>query len=350
MSVLTLGVYSINRNNKPYIQAIMKYNQKSMIKEIREAHGELLTLDSSPEQNTLANLEKLMNQVQSTSNKIIVTYEAKNSSTLSGVFHPITSIEKQELPFNQAASAYLDALIQNIVSDQNNPLPLAPTTLTKDEARSLVEQYNGSGAIQLNAIKTLIFEFQDACFYLTFGKPCKIGQMGIVFDLDEGFVFQSSNRRDPHSTLIVNTLQLYFKRWKDEQGYEGPVFPESLALNLSQTPTTLDEIPKRRNFMRYLTFPQLSSLNKSNADEYIVLKIYAREQVNFKQIDLKIEQEESWQQKIPTQTLQTIIKVPEDSAYEISRRLKAQDQIIFVEILNKTERLCEQADSVNMGM
>ena len=187
MSIFTRGAYTINFANTPYINAISKYNQKSYINKITDATGKVI--DISENNKILGNLSLLIHALSTNlpaTSEITIEYSTANSNSMFGIFPTLTP--RQVGTSTTINSSYLDGLIFNATdsSDLYMQLPKPPSALTKNEAMALVQKYDCSGAIELSELNTIIFEYNGACFYLTYGNPCKMGDMNnMVLDIDD---------------------------------------------------------------------------------------------------------------------------------------------------------------------
>ena len=172
---------------------------------------------------------------------------------------------------------------------------------------ALVQKYDCSGAIELSELNTIIFEYNGACFYLTYGNPCKMGDMNnMVLDIDDGFLFKYSDESSPQVKNIASVLQTYFVTWKDSN-YEGLLFPQSMGLNLEATEQTVTATSSQ------------AGMFANTASEYMTIGIDAVDYVNFKAIDTRIEHKGGWMERYP---MGTSIRLPTQYAEEIIIKLK----------------------------
>lgn len=319
MSIFTRGAYAINFANASYIDAIAKYNQKSYINKITDSAGKAIALPE--ERKSLSNLKLIIQELSASSpaiDEINVEYLTGNSSSMFGVF-PMVAPQHIAGSAETLSSSYLDGVVFNATDSREMymVLPEPPATLTREEAMSLVQKYDCSGAIELQELNTVVFEYKNACFYLSYGTPCEIGHMNnIVLDLDDGFLFKYPEDSSPRVNSIASTLQTHFLTWKGNN-YEGPLFTQSMGLNFEPVVHAAAAV----------TRPSQGGMFAQTASAYITVGIDAADYVDFKAVDSRIEHRGGWMERY---SMGTSIAFPTQYAEEILNKLKQHRDITSV--------------------
>jgi hypothetical protein len=330
MSLPVSGTYGIHFTNSSYIQAIIKYNQKASITKITDSQGNI-TEDLIP-MDQLALIIQSVSAASPTIEGISIEYSSYDSLSMFGVF-PILPPQQGMKPVSPLAASYLRGLVRNSTGT-GRPcmiLPKHPSMLSRDEVIGLIQQYDCSGAIELPELNTVVFQYEAACFYLTYGNPCKIGNMSFIrLDIDDGFVYLETD--DPQVDRIASVLQKHFIRWK-KQNYEGPLFAENMALHSESTAhVAATAAPSGFGLfsggLAVLEQVKGSFARFFKAEERVTIGVKAFEIVNFAQIDYRITQTELWGGQCTP--ISTEISVPRQHAEEIIKKLLALPQISTV--------------------
>ncbi|MBA2653093.1 MAG: DUF5617 domain-containing protein [Tatlockia sp.] len=253
MSIFNHGRYTINCADKPYINAIATYNQKSLIKTIQ--YG------SQPKQSInmyIDQLPTLVSKAEAAQEDIFtIEYGTTNANSLYKVFPEMIATEKQKKLASQQcsfASRYFDEEILSATdcAEVQYGNGEKPKSLTKEEALALaLGTPDCSGAIELPELNTILVHIygaksKSACFYIKYGEDCSINSMNLFLDLDDGFFCDT--KKDSHPDKIVQNLQVHFNTWKYSH-YQDPLFPKETALNFTRdglilTPPTIEPLSR----------------------------------------------------------------------------------------------------------
>lgn len=266
--IVTRGNYVIDLTNTSYLNAIAK-QKKLHIEKITDAAGNSLSIQEN--ERTFQYLPKIIQTLSTYEpiNQISIDYSAINSDSAFELFPPLIKAKTlaqwgadANLP-ETPASNYCSFLVNGIVNGRRYLLKKASDCsagieLTNDEAVALARYYGRSGAIKLEELNTIVFEYKSFFFYLTYGKPCQIGCMDfILFDINDGFMSNymgvglrtsdtSLESRRLHVSNIISEMQKYFTVWK-ETNYETALFPESIRLGFAPIAPLVTITPKNKS-------------------------------------------------------------------------------------------------------
>ena len=257
MAIFTRGQYAINlKDNDSYINAIARFNEGLRIDAIRDSSDNEIIIPEGKKR--LKYLHEIIANLATEQDTIVIDYTAMNSSSLINAFLPF-SLESKASSVNTKAAQYLKRLVE--ASQEEGPaFPLYdhPDRLTREDAIALAQRYDFSGAIEIPELNTILFQHGLTCFYLTYGEPCKIGDMHYMnLDIDEGFFFKDAEKSSVPTEVnqIAAKLQEHFIRWKNA-GYKDELFSPQMAVKFTPSPKNDDVNPGPQICPRVLFGPE----------------------------------------------------------------------------------------------
>ena len=239
-----MGNYNINFDNKPYVDAIARYNQKVLIHWMYECSTKRRLIEDWDEK-TLGDFLTHFKPPHP-AYKVNIEYYGLKSSSLYKVFPEVIARDAQRALARSKRTEASDLLAEIVYDETLSPvkygkgsLGLVPKAMTRADALNLLLEYPCSGAIELPTLKTILFEYQSICCYLTYGEAPRIGHMNLMeFDLDDGFIFHYSLQITPAQKNIKELLQIDFDAWKASD-YTGVLFSADRGLNFDGIATVL---------------------------------------------------------------------------------------------------------------
>lgn len=133
----------------------------------------------------------------------------------------------------------------------------------RDSASLVVSKMKPSAAVDLPLVNTMVFECEEVCGYVHYGKNPKAEMLDFMeFDIDNGFINRHS---DPISKIVSAELQKFFVSWK-KNNYQGKPIPDSAALTLvAPAQAALTSQAGSKNPFALMPQPQRSSALDSKA-------------------------------------------------------------------------------------
>lgn len=246
MSIFYRGVYTINVNNEPYIQAITKYGKDVHIDKI-ECGNDLIIADTK-DNRMCTNLPDIISKAKKLHVKTMdIYYRSADSRSLSCVFPEILPLEAKDKTNPIAEKLSEEVIYAEYVHHYDiarmGKKPLFDGAIQKDEAinalKILCDELKISRAAHLEQSKALIFENQGICFAFKYGDEADLVKLTCFsFDVDDGFVNKYPEYETALDKQIMNELQTHFQKWK-KNGYKNNVIPDSLALDSIQPQANL---------------------------------------------------------------------------------------------------------------